>query len=98
MWFQFHQISSTLSATKSEDTTHESHFTQMTPENRKFLEDALKSMTLDVIEELNKAMRTLQGGNASEEDQVQSLEVVTNFVADMDTANGEFESLLNHRR
>lgn len=45
-------------------------------------------MTVDVIEELNRAMRTLTGGNASEDDQVQALEVVTNFVADIDTANG----------
>jgi hypothetical protein len=46
-------------------------------------------MTIDVVEELNKAMKTLQdAGNASEDDQVQSLEVVTNFVADIDTANG----------
>lgn len=46
-------------------------------------------MTIDIIEELTKAMNTLTAGDASEEDQVQSLEVVTNFVADIDTANGE---------
>lgn len=61
----------------------------MSEEDKQFLTDALKSMTLDVIEELTKAMRTLAEGNASEDDQVQSLEVVTNFVADIDTANGE---------
>lgn len=60
----------------------------MNPEDRKFLEEALKSMTVDVIEELNKAMRILTERNRSEEDQVQALEVVTNFVADIDTANG----------
>jgi len=61
----------------------------MDPERRRFLEEALKSMTIDVVEELNKAMKTLMdAGNASEDDQVQSLEVVTNFVADIDTANG----------
>lgn len=62
----------------------------MTEEDRKFLADALKSMTLDVVEELTKAMRTLTEGNSSEDDQVNALEVVTNFVADMDTANGKF--------
>lgn len=61
----------------------------MDPERRRFLEEALKSMTIDVVEELNKAMKTLMDAeNASEDDQVQSLEVVTNFVADIDTANG----------
>lgn len=46
-------------------------------------------MTIDVVEELNEAMRTLMTGNASEDDQVMALEVVTSFVADIDTANGE---------
>lgn len=64
----------------------------MNADDRKFLEEALKSMTLDVVEELNKAMRTLTHGKASEDEQVQALEVVTNFVADIDTANGEFQS------
>ena len=62
----------------------------MSEEDRKFLEEALKSMTLNVVEELTKAMRILTEGNSSEDDQVDALEVVTNFVADMDTANGEF--------
>lgn len=75
-------------ATKAEDTTHPSQFEQMKPEDRKFLEEALKSMTMDVVEELNKAMNTLITGNASEDEQVEALEVVTNFVADIDTANG----------
>lgn len=60
----------------------------MKPEDRKFLEQALKSLTVDVVEELNKAMNILITGNASEDEQVQALEVVTNFVADIDTANG----------
>jgi hsp70-interacting protein len=69
----------------------------MSADDRKFLEEALKSMTLDVIEELTKAMRTLTEGNASEDDQVEALEVVTNFVEDMDTANGEYFSGLVER-
>lgn len=60
----------------------------MDPERRKFLEDALKSMTIDVVEELNKAMGTLISGNSSEDDQVNALEVVTSYVADIDSANG----------
>ncbi|CRK94438.1 CLUMA_CG007945, isoform A [Clunio marinus] len=76
-----------MEATKDEDPTKPSHFEQMSPEDKKFLEQALKAVTLDVVEELNKAMEILIKGNASEEDQVQALEVVTNFVADIDTAN-----------
>ena len=75
-------------ATKDEDRTHPSEFHAMDPERRKFLEDALKSMTIDVVEELNKAMGTLISGNASEDDQVNALEVVTSYVADIDSANG----------
>lgn len=78
-----------LTATKAEDPTTESRFQQMSAEDRAFLEAALKSMTVDVVEELNRAMKTLIDGNSSEEDQVQALEVVTSFVADIDTANGE---------
>lgn len=77
-----------IAATKSEDPTHPSEFSRMSEEDRKFLENALKSMTIDVIEELNKAMRTLTEGNGSEQEQVEALEVVTSFVADMDSANG----------
>lgn len=62
----------------------------MDPEKRRFLEEALKSMTIDVVEELNKAMKTLTDANSSEDNQVQALEVVTNFVADIDTANGNY--------
>jgi hsp70-interacting protein len=60
----------------------------MDPESRRFLEEALKSLTVDVLEELNKAMQTLIEGNATEGEQVNALEVVTTFVADIDTANG----------
>lgn len=76
-------------ATKNEDPTHPSEFQEMDPERRRFLDEALKSLTIDVVEELNKAMKTLIDGNSSEDDQVQALEVVTSFVADIDTANGK---------
>ena len=83
--YQFHE---NYLATKSEDPTQPSQFNQLSAEDRKFLEEALKSMTVDVIEELNIAMRTLmKDGESSEDEQVQALEVVTSFVADMDTAN-----------
>lgn len=81
-------ISQFFLATKAEDPTRPSQFQAMSDEDRKFLEDALKSMTLDVVEELNKAFHVLNDGNASEDKQVAALEVVTSFVADIDTANG----------
>lgn len=76
-------------ATKAEDPTHPSEFHEMDPERRQFLEQALKSLTVDVIEQLNKAMEVLITGTAGEEEQVNALEVVTSFVADIDTANGK---------
>lgn len=92
-----------LSATKAEDPTVPSHFQHMSAEDRAFLEAALKSMTVDTIEELNKAMKTLtEGTNTSEDEQVEALEVVTSFVADIDTANGKLfirdkTSLMTHQ-
>lgn len=61
----------------------------MSDEDRKFLEDALKSMTIDVVEELNKAFHVLTSKNASEDSQISALDVITSFVSDIDTANGK---------
>jgi hsp70-interacting protein len=85
---EFNIFDSKISATKNEDPTKPSEFHEMDPERKRFLEEALKSLTIDVVEQLQKAMEVLISGNASEEDQVNSLEVVTSFVADIDTANG----------
>lgn len=60
----------------------------MDPEKRRFLQEALESMTIDVIEELNKAMKVLIKKDSTQDEQVRSLEVVTSFVEDMDSANG----------
>lgn len=83
-------------ATKDEDPTQPSQFEQMTAEDREFLDKALKSLTINVVEELNRAMKTLMEGNSSEDDQVQALEVVTSYVEDMDTANGKTPPLSPH--
>lgn len=77
------------SVTKSEDPTQQSEFHEMSQEDREFLEKVFKSMTIDVVEELNKSVKILMEGNASEEDQIAALEVVTNFAADIDSANGK---------
>lgn len=65
----------------------------MTAEDREFLEKVFKSMTIDVVEELNKAMQNLMSGNATEEEQIAALDVVTSFAADIDTANGELSEI-----
>lgn len=68
----------------------------MNSEDRKFLEDALKSLTVDVVEELTNAMNILMKSNTSEDEQVHALEVITNFVADIDSANGESQNSFHH--
>lgn len=49
-----------MDATKAEDAPHESHFQPMDEERRKWLEEAIKSMTVDVIELLQKQIRILE--------------------------------------
>lgn len=56
----------------------------MDPERRRFLKEAFKSLTIDVVEELNKAMKTLIDRNSSEDDLAQSLDVVIKSVCDID--------------
>jgi hsp70-interacting protein len=75
--------------TKNEDPTKQSEFHEMSKEDREFLEKVFKSLTIDVVEELNKSVKILMEGNANEEEQITALEVVTNFAADIDSANGK---------
>jgi hsp70-interacting protein len=56
-------------------------------QRRRFLEEALKSLTIDVVEELNKAMRILIARENSKEEQVEALDIVQDFIEDIDTAN-----------
>lgn len=76
-----------MEATRAEDAPHESQFREMDPERRRFLEEALRSLTIDVVEQMQKAMNVLIEGNATQEEQVRSLEVVTDFIENIDTAN-----------
>ncbi len=62
----------------------------MDPERKQFLENALKSLTLDVVEKLNDAIKTLQNNDDSSEEnhQIEALECIQNYIDDIDTANG----------
>lgn len=77
-----------MEATKSEDApgNSEHSFSQMDPERRQFLENALKALTVDVVEELQKAAATIGSPTASEDELLQALETITEYIIDMDTA------------
>lgn len=73
--------------TRNEDAPHESHWQQMDPERKKFLEDALKSMTVDVIEEFEKALEVLNRSDASPEERVDALQIVEDYAENIDFAD-----------
>lgn len=81
-----------MEATKSEDAPHESEFQPMDEERRKFLEEALKSMTIDVIEVLQKQIKTLQKVDQIKVDDdvaeyVEALETILDYIDHIDIAN-----------
>jgi len=64
----------------------------MTDERRRWLEDALKGMSVDIVEELSKALRTLNperilGPEEDAEEMEEALDGIIDFVDSMDTAN-----------
>lgn len=52
-----------------------------------FTEKVFKEMTVDVIEQLEKATRQLSSSTATEDELIEALEIIEGYVADMDTAN-----------
>ncbi|XP_022907166.1 hsp70-binding protein 1 [Onthophagus taurus] len=81
-----------VEATRREDGAGPSNFAPMEEEKRKFLEDALKSMTIDVIEILVNQIKTFDNvGNVSEVDDVteyiQAFETICDYVDNIDIAN-----------
>lgn len=76
-----------MEATKDEDAPNESSLAQMDEERRRFLEEALKSLTMDVVQELEKAMKILLDKDSDDDTKAESIEVVIDFVQDIDTAN-----------
>ncbi|XP_053695614.1 hsp70-binding protein 1 [Sabethes cyaneus] len=76
-----------MEATQSEDAPNPAHVDAMDPERRQFLEAALKSLTVDVIHEIEKAMKVLTDPEAADEDKAEALDVIIDFVQDIDAAN-----------
>lgn len=77
-----------MEATKSEDAPEnpDRQFAPMDPERRQFLENALKTLTIDVVEELQKAAHVLASDTATEDEQLVALETIMEYVIDIDTA------------
>jgi len=78
-----------LQGTKSEDPTTT---TPMSEERKKWLEEALKGMSVNVVEELSKALRTLNPEKVQnlEEDPAimeEALDIIIDYVDSIDTAN-----------
>ncbi|XP_053664533.1 hsp70-binding protein 1-like [Anopheles marshallii] len=80
-----------MEATKSEDAPHDAQLQPLDEERRRFLEEALKSLTVDVVQELEKSMNILLDSESDEEAKIEALETVTDFVEDIDTANDFFK-------
>ncbi|EFA09946.1 hsp70-binding protein 1 [Tribolium castaneum] len=81
-----------MEATKLEDAPRESTFQPMEEARRKFLEEALNSLTVDVIEVLLKQIKILEKVdtlNAGDDDSeyTTALDTISDFVCDIDTAN-----------
>lgn len=80
-----------MDATRSEDAPNESQFQEMDPERRQFLEEALKSMTVNVVDELETAVKTIMNDASSEDQTLNAIEVITDYVQEIDAANDFFK-------
>lgn len=59
----------------------------MDPERRKFLEEALKSMSVDVVAEMQRICGILVNADASENDKLDAMAELGDYVENLDTAN-----------
>lgn len=86
-----------MEATKAEDAPYESQMREMDPERRQFLEDALKAMTVDVAQELGKAVLVIMGEDEhddmsqTEDVLLNAVEVITDYIQEIDSANDFFK-------
>lgn len=76
-----------MEATRAEDAPHASAYQEMDPERRRFLEEAIRSLTIDVVEQIQTSMQILIEGHATAEEQKAALDRVTDFIENIDTAN-----------
>ncbi|XP_030375399.1 hsp70 nucleotide exchange factor FES1 [Scaptodrosophila lebanonensis] len=65
-----------------EATVHE-----VDPERAEFLQNALKSMTIDVIQEFEKAVAVLENQSSTKSERLDSLNVIRSYIDDLDLAN-----------
>lgn len=77
-----------MDATKDEDARGDSdhNIGLMDPERRQFLENALKALTIDVVQELQQAAQVLADDTATEDEHLDALETIMEYVIDIDTA------------
>ncbi|XP_031632330.1 hsp70-binding protein 1 [Contarinia nasturtii] len=76
-----------MEATKSEDAPSGGQQIEiMDPERRQFLENALKALTIDVIEQLQKAAEVIGSETTTEEMKISAMDTILNNVDDIDTA------------
>lgn len=77
-----------MEATKDEDAPENPNrnIAAMDPERRQFLENALKALTIDVVEVLQKAAQILAFDTATEDEHLEALETIMEYVIDIDTA------------
>lgn len=78
--------------TAREDTTQPTNFQQLDPERRRFLEEALNSLTVNVAKKMAESVKTLcseavtmSGEDVSEQEE--AMAVLEEYVDDMDHAN-----------
>jgi len=81
-----------MEATKAEDAPHDSHSGPLDDNRKKFLEAALNSMSVDVIEILQNKIRILQNADNLAEDcdvseHIVALETILEYVDNIDVAN-----------
>lgn len=59
----------------------------MDPERRRFLEEALKSMSVDVVAEMQRICGILMNPEATEDEKIGAMAVLGDYVENLDTAN-----------
>ncbi|KAJ6647871.1 hypothetical protein Bhyg_03094, partial [Pseudolycoriella hygida] len=62
-----------LESTKNEDAPNKSCFEEMEPERKKFLEEALKSMSVDIIAEMQRICGILMSSDASDDEKLDAM-------------------------
>lgn len=62
------------------------HSKSIAPNHSSYVENALKALTIDVIEQLQKASQTIGSESATVDEKLDALETILNYIDDIDTA------------